>query len=247
MTPYLDELTTTYPLRMFCFPHAGGGAAVFRAWQLALSPLATVCPIHLPGRESRSGEARFVDLDALVEDLDRQLEVYLEEPHVFFGHSMGALVAYRLACRRRDRGLSLPRALLLSGYAAPHLPSALPASLGLDDAALAHLLTELGGLPAEILAWPQWLHQLLPVLRDDLAVCESYRDRGDPPLPCPIHVFGGDADPIVDELDLAEWNRYSTDIGGVRILSGDHFYLESSPAALFGELRELLRTYAQVV
>ncbi len=246
MTPYLDEFTETHPLRMFCFPHAGGGATAYRGWQRALSPLATVCPIHLPGRESRSGDARFVDIESLVHDLDMQLEDSLAVPHVFFGHSMGALVAYRLTCRRRERGRSLPRALLLSGYAAPHLQSALPASLGLDDAALAHLLTELGGLPAEILAWPQWLHQLLPVLRDDLAVCESYRDCGDPPLPCPIYVFGGDADPIVDELDLAEWSRYSTDFGGVRILGGDHFYLESSPAALMRELRALLRTYAHV-
>ncbi|MFE3056850.1 thioesterase II family protein [Nocardia sp. NPDC059239] len=245
MTRYLIRPGDEQGLRLFCFHHAGGGASLFHGWQRALHPHATVWPVLLPGRERRAGEARFTDIEALLAELDDQLDEFLTEPHLFFGHSMGALIAYRLACRRHRSGRTAPRALLLSGCAAPPLPMALSLTDTLDDAALIRLLTDLGGLPAELLEFPALLGDLLATTRDDLHLCASDPQAAEPPLPCPIHVFGGDADPLAGELDLAAWAGCTTDFHEVRILPGDHFYLTEHKELLFRHLRQLLRRYTR--
>lgn len=245
MSGYLDPVVAAEPesLRLFCFHHAGGGTSPYRGWQRALGPHIAVQPVLLPGRDRRGGEPRFSEIEPLLADLDAQLDAHLAAPHVFFGHSMGALIAYRLACRRRDRGAALPAALIVSGCAAPHLPWPLPPVEVLDDAALIRLLTDLGGLPAPMLEVPALLTAALPVIRDDLRICADARNDGCPPLPCPVHAFGGDADPLVDELDLTAWSEHTTTPGAVRILPGDHFSLLDDPAPLFDQLRPLLRHY----
>jgi surfactin synthase thioesterase subunit len=230
-------------LRMFCFHHAGGGASLYRGWQRAIGPHVAVCPVLLPGREARAAEPRFTDLDALVADLDAQLGDLLAAPHVCFGHSMGALIAYRLACHRRARGERLPRALLLSSYPAPHLAAPMPSVAGRDDDALIGLLTGTGGLAPELREWPGGMAELLAVARDDLRLCADHRDLGEAPLPCPIHVFGSDADALVGEQDLRAWERHAASPVEPQILSGDHFYLRDDPEPLLGHVRSLLRTY----
>lgn len=240
-TPYLDPPATDAPLRLFCFPHAGGAASVYRDWQRALTPHVSVWPVQLPGRGGRADDPRFVDLDALLDDLETELSEALSVPHAFFGHSMGALVAYGLARRRRAAGHPLPRALLLSAYSAPHLAAPVPPVAHLDDAGLARLLVEIGGLPEPVLGRPACLAQALPVVRDDLRLCAGHRDGGAPPLECPVHIYGAESDPLVGELDLRAWDRHTTDLREVRILPGGHFYLHDSPGELLGLLRSALR------
>ncbi|TJZ80132.1 thioesterase [Rhodococcus oryzae] len=246
LTPYLEDgVGSDTALRMFCFHHAGGESSMYRAWHRALGPHVTVVPVHLPGRGRRAEHERFVDLDLLLDDLEHHLAEHLSGPYVFFGHSMGALVAYRLARRRDAGGHRRPEALLLSAYAAPHLPAPLPPIDHLDDALLARFLTAIGGLPAEILGWPAWLEAALPVIRDDVRMCADHRDPGEAPLACPMHLFGADADPLVGELDLRAWSRHTTHPTDPQILEGDHFYLDESPDELFRLLRPLLRGYAR--
>ncbi|MFF0613817.1 thioesterase II family protein [Nocardia tengchongensis] len=229
-------------LRLFCFHHAGGGASMYRTWQRALGPHTAVRPVLLPGRERRRGEPRFQELGPLIADLDAQLDDHLTEPYVIFGHSMGALIAYLLAGRRHGRGATLPAALIVSGCSAPHLPSPLPSVDGLDDSGLLRLLTGLGGLPAPVLEIPALVSDMLPVIRDDLRVFAARR-ADQPRLPCPIHIFGGDADALVDELDLAAWQEHTTAHSEMHILPGDHFFLLDRPDELFNHLRPLLRSY----
>ena len=242
MTAYLDPPGGNQLPRLFCFHHAGGGASLFRNWQRALSPHASVWPVLLPGREHRMREPRFVSLDPLIEDLDRELGPYLTVPHLFFGHSMGALLAYRLACYRVARGDAGPRALFVSAYSAPHLPSPFPVTGDVDDDRLTQLLDGIGGLPDDLP--PQWRAELLAVFRDDMRVCASQSETGASPLTCPIHLFGADGDPLVDADDLGAWDRHTSGPTNVRILHGEHFYLRDSPADLLNELRPLLRGYA---
>ena len=244
---YLSAPPRPAALRMFCFHHAGGGASLYRGWQRAIGPHVAVCPVQLPGREGRAAEPRFTQLDALVADLDGELGDVLAQPHVLFGHSMGALVAYRLACHRRASGEPLARALLLSSYPAPHLPAPMPGVDERDGDALIALLTGIGGLAPELRDWPGGVNELLAVARDDLRLCAEHRHRGgEPPLPCPIHVFGADADALVSERDLRAWERHATSPVELRVLSGDHFYLRDDPAPLLALVRALLRRYLDV-
>jgi surfactin synthase thioesterase subunit len=228
---------------MFCFHHAGGGASLYRGWQRALGPHVSVCPVLLPGRERRAGEERFTDIDALIADMDAQLGELLAEPHVLFGHSMGALLAYRLACHRRANGESLPRALFLSAYSAPHLAAPMPDVEDRDNSTVTAVLAGIGGLSPALLEWPGGIEELLEVAVDDLDLCAGYRDSGEEPLPCPFHLFGADGDALVAEPDLRAWERHSSQPVELQILSGDHFYLRDDPEQLFAQLRPLLRRY----
>ena len=55
-------------LRLLCFPHAGGSAAIFRGWTDALPDL-DVCAVQLPGRAARHREQPLTSISAIVEAL----------------------------------------------------------------------------------------------------------------------------------------------------------------------------------
>lgn len=240
MSSYVDGAAAPAALRLFCFHHAGGGATLFRGWRRALGPHVAVVPVLLPGRERRADEPRFTDLAALVADLDAALAEQLAAPHAFFGHSMGALVAYRLACRRRATGAALPRALFVSAYPAPHLPAPLPPGDG-DARALGRLLSGVGGLPPEVLDLAHGQADLLAVVRDDLRLCADRPNGVEPALDCALHVFGGAADPLVTHDDLLGWQQHSTRTVDPMVLPGGHFYFRDDEEQLLRHLRPLLR------
>jgi surfactin synthase thioesterase subunit len=199
------------PVELVCFHHAGGGSASFHPLRRALAAIGvavTLTTVKLPGRESRYAEPR--------DDL-------LSRPHILLGHSMGAMLAYSAAQQRISRGLRAPEAVIIAANHAPHVCGpAYDLHLG-DDHELATELARYGGLPAEILSRPEWLELLMPIVRDDLRICQSYRPSGEPPLPCPLYVFGGRDDPLTPPDTLAAWTSHSTQPQPVRLFAGDHF------------------------
>jgi len=210
-------------VRLFCFHHAGGGTAMFSAWNRALGPRVDVVPVEIGNR------ARFTTLRQLVAQANEQLRSALDGPHVFFGHSFGALIAYRLACLRAAEGSRLPRALLLSSYAPPHLPAPIPDLGHLDNDQLAALLADLGGLPPELTEWPALRDKAVAAARIDLRLCMTDEETRTAALSCPMYVFGGSDDPLVSEADLGEWRSRTSGKFAVQILPGGHFYLNDGP------------------
>lgn len=224
-------------LRLFCLPHAGGGALPYRSWAARLAPAVEVVAIRLPGRETRFREPPYTRLGDVVSALLDHLGPALDRPYAVLGHSMGALIGYELAQACRRYGLRPPARLLVSGRAAPHVPDRRPP---VHDAPVARLVTrlhEMGGTPPAILADSAALASLLPLLRADFAVAETYRYRGAPPLDCPISVFGGDDDPYTTPADLLAWRRHSTADCKVRVMTGGHFFLHEPDARLVPDIR----------
>ncbi len=189
----------------------------------ALGATVALTTARLPGRESRRDEPRHVDADACVRALAGELDEVLDRPHVLLGHSMGALLAYSLAQQRISRGLRAPEAVIVVSYRAPHLPGPRYDLDLVDNHELAAELARYGGLPAEILSRPEWLELLMPTVRDDLRICQSYRLSGEPPLPCPLHIFGGHDDPLAPPDTMAAWSGYSAQPQPVRLFGGGHF------------------------
>jgi surfactin synthase thioesterase subunit len=169
-------------VELVCFHHAGGGSASFHPLRRTLAALGAdvaLTTVKLPGWESRRHEPRYVDADACVRALVDELEGLLNRPHLLLGHRMGALLAYSLALQRIWRGLCAPEVVIVAPYRASHLPGPLHDLLLVDDHELAAELASYGGAPAQIQSRPERLELLLPTVRDDLRICQSYRPSGE--------------------------------------------------------------------
>jgi medium-chain acyl-[acyl-carrier-protein] hydrolase len=225
-------------LRLFCFPYAGVGASAYRPWATALDPAIELCAVQPPGREERIGTPPFSRLDPLLDALAPAVQPLLDRPFVFFGHSLGALVGFELARRLRRLGAPEPRHLFVSGRRAPQLPIREEVLHTLPDAALKEELRRFNGTPDAALQHEELMALVLPVLRADLAIHETYVHRVEPPLGMPISAFGGEGDPEVPEANLAAWKEQTTKAFRLRLLPGDHFYLQAGRAPLLAAITE---------
>lgn len=212
-------------IRLFCFPHAGGAASSYFHWPAALDGI-DVLAVQPPGREGRLPEPPIADMPTLLERLVAAIEPHLDRPCMFFGHSMGSLVAFELARELRSRGLRTPERLYVSGRRSPTLPSREPPLHVLPDGELAaELNRRFGGLPAAILAEPELMALFLPVIRADLTVLERHEFRPDPVLDLPVTALGGEDDARAAEADLAAWRALTSSGFALRRFPGGHFYL----------------------
>jgi medium-chain acyl-[acyl-carrier-protein] hydrolase len=216
--------------RLFCFPYAGGGAPIYRNWSQSLPAEIEVCAAQLPGRGSRIKETPFSDLSEMVAVIAEAIVPYLDLPVAFFGHSMGAMIAFELARKLRETQNMQPAHLFISGRRAPQVPKDDPISHNLPEPELLKELQRLNGTPAEVLEHPELMQLMLPLLRADFSVVETYRYRPGAPLDCPVTVFGGLQDPEVSREHLEAWGEQTNAGFSLRMLPGDHFFLNTPSA-----------------
>jgi len=223
-------------LRLFCFPHAGGGAGAFRAWPSRLAPRVDVCPIQLPGRENRLRERAFTTITPLIEKLADVLQPYLDVPFALFGHSMGGLVSFELSRQLRRDHRPGPFHLLVACIRAPQRPKSPPISQLPDDAFLQAMSDRYGGMPTAVLRSAELLELYLPVLRADFTLLDNYTYVPAEPLACPISAFGGMQDRAFSQEDLAAWREQTRGTFKVRMLPGSHFLINEDPGLLLQAL-----------
>ena len=236
MPPQSSWVTITCPrpaarIRLFCLPFAGGGASRYRDWPRYFPDDVEVVPIQLPGRESRFCEPAIDSVDELADRLVDGIAGYLDLPFAIFGHSMGAFIGFELARRLRRLGLE-PAHFFASGCRAPHLPNRSADRHVLPDSEFVAVLRDLNGIPPDLLENAEFMDLLLPMIRSDFKLAETYRLRRQPPLRCPVSAFGGREDDEVADGDLEAWSHHTTGPFDVHLLSGDHFFVNSSRAEL---------------
>ena len=240
------QATTTARVRLFCFPYAGGAAHIFRQWQQSLPAAVELCAVQPPGRGSRMTEQPVINLSDLIAAAAPALGSYLELPFAFFGHSMGALIAFELARHLRRAGGEGPTHLFLSGCRAPQRACAI--TYNLPEPEFLAEIRRLNGTPPEVLEQPELLAFMLPLLRADFAVVQTYEYAEEPPLACPLTVFGGLQDEDVSVESLEAWREHTSAAFSLRMLPGDHFFLHSSQGPLLEvisrELRQLAVTHS---
>jgi medium-chain acyl-[acyl-carrier-protein] hydrolase len=236
--------------RLFCFPYAGGSANVFRSWQRYLTPEVSLSLAHLPGKGTRITEPSFTRLGSLISVLASEISGQLREPFAFWGHSMGALISFELARELRRRGQPSPFVLLISGRSAPHIPDNDLPAYNLPQEEFIAELRRLKGTPEELLTNPAMLDVFLPTIRADFELVETYQYKTEPPLACPIRVYGGLQDTTVPADHLKEWSNHTLAECRIRMFPGDHFFVHGCAGDVIHALRrdvsEVLQSVAHV-
>lgn len=234
-------------LRLFCFPYAGGNALIYRKWPEAFpaSSGVEVLPLQLPGRGNRLNEPAFARCEPLVETLAAALSPHFDRPFAFFGHSMGAMIAFELARLLQLRGHPGPQHLFASGSPAPHLRSDESPTYNLPDAEFIEELRRLKGTPTQVLENPELMQLMMPLLRADFALTQTYVYREGPKLNCPFTVFGGREDEEVRGEKISAWCELTSGGCSLKVLDGGHFFIHTAEEQLLQALKqELLRPHA---
>jgi medium-chain acyl-[acyl-carrier-protein] hydrolase len=227
-------------LRLFCFHFAGGDASLFRLWTTQLPPSIEVCPIELPGRATRRAEEPITRFPELLEKLAGMARPFLKQlPFAFFGHSFGGITAFELTRWLRRHGGPLPVRLFLSACPALHVRQRPAPSIShLSDEEFLEQIATRFGAPHEVLASDEVRDTVLPALRADLLVAESYRYVHEAPLDVPISSFGAWEDPEVSPAEAEAWRQQTTGDFRVRMFPGNHFFLAAERKRLHQALLE---------
>jgi len=215
-------------MRLFCFPYAGGSAAIYRMWADQLPKNLEICPVQLPGRGTRLNDRFFTRLMPMVEALAPALRSYCDRPFAFFGHSMGAAIAFELARHLRQQYHCEPEHLFVSGRNAPQVPDTDPFTYDLPEPEFIEEVRRLNGTPKEVLEHPELMQLMLPLLRADFSVIQTYVYVAGEPLNSSITAFGGLLDHEVTREGLDAWSSQTTGRFSLRMLPGDHFFLQTS-------------------
>jgi medium-chain acyl-[acyl-carrier-protein] hydrolase len=227
--------------RLFCLPYAGGSAGLYRNWHDWMAPEVEVVAVELPGRGIHQRAAPLDRMEAIVETLLVAMMPLLDLPFALFGHSLGGLIAFELSRALARGGHATPVQLFVSAVEAPHLPSR---GATLHDLPQSEFLAELRRFnmgAAQALKNEELAEILLPVLRADFRVAETYRHLGGPPLTHPITVFGGLHDAAIPPDALEAWQRHTRDRCLVRLLAGDHFFIHEYEHVMAASVARCLR------
>jgi medium-chain acyl-[acyl-carrier-protein] hydrolase len=225
-------------LRLFCFPYAGGAALIFRTWADALPIGVEVCPVQYPGRGARLREPPYTKMSLMVESLAEALLPFFDKPFAFFGHSMGATISFELTRVLSKRHGIEPVHLFVSGRTAPHMPDAEPPTYALPEPEFIEDLRRLNGTPKEVLENAELLQLMIPIIRADFELIQTYAYDPGPPVNCPITAFGGLQDVEVGRERLEGWREMTASSFVLRMLQGDHFFLHSAEPILLRSLSQ---------
>jgi medium-chain acyl-[acyl-carrier-protein] hydrolase len=231
-------------LRLFCFPHAGGGASVFSHWSSYVPAGVEVWPVQLPGRQNRLSEPPLAQISAVVQVLAPALQEVLDIPFAFFGHCMGAHLSFELTRRLRSEGAPLPQHLFVAARRAPQLPDPNAHCHHLSEPVFLKAVSNLNGLPGEFLENKELVRLMMPTLRADFKAVETYTYTDGEPLECAISAFGGTGDYSVTPNELIAWRNQTTATFRFHLFPGDHFFIHSHQASV---LKTISQEIGQIV
>jgi acyl transferase domain-containing protein/surfactin synthase thioesterase subunit len=250
-------------LRLFCFPFAGGGSAVYRTWAQRIDPTIEVVAIEPPGRLGRITETPIADMKEFVGQLVPEMEELLDRPFAFFGHCLGALTMYETARRLIHTTKVHPDHLFASGARPPDRITeqgrfeervmhdllrlakfriSLPAYAQPDDV-FAELIRHFNIQATEqLLDDPELRQLMLPVVRAEFQMATNYQFVREPPWEIPITCFAAKGDPYVSRQHALGWGRFTNSRLQVHIREGAHFAVVDDMAFIHDVINRELQT-----
>lgn len=230
-------------VRLFCLPHAGGTTSLFKAWVALLPPTVELLPVCLPGREGRLDEPFPKDITTLATQLADAMEPLLDRPWAVFGHSMGAVIAHEVALILDQRYDRRPEHLFVSAREAPQYHRGGSFHLLNDDEICAELV-RLGGTPPDLIQNPEIRAVVLPAIRNDYRMIETYTPRQDKLMDNPMTVLLGSKDSELTVNEAIGWREWTTGNFDLRVFPGGHFYLLDDPRSVVDTIMELMPAHA---
>jgi medium-chain acyl-[acyl-carrier-protein] hydrolase len=224
--------------RFFFFPFSGGTAQVFKPFAALLPPDAGCYSLELPGRGRRFCDEPYGSITEIVNEAISTISPLIGNlPYYFFGHSLGAMIAFELAREMRRKKIALPSHIFVSGARAPQVVRRERNCHDLGHDEFIKKIREMGGTPEEIFENKEMLEIILPVLRKDFKAFETYKYIDEDPLNTPITSIGGLSDKFVTENDISEWGHHTTGYFSSHMIEGDHFFILSK----YTELTEIMQ------
>lgn len=240
LTDYMQP--THNKLRLFAFPYSGAGTVIYHSWaQYFNQHEIDLIGIQLPGREKRFSEEAITNLPYLVEELLEIIHPLTDVPFAFFGHSMGGLVAFELSRSLRNNAALLPQHLFISGFRSPDMPNPNQELHQLNNIMLLKKVAEYGGTPIAILENSELMALLLPIIRADFKLFETYQYYEDTPLNCPITTFSGKMDSIVKPDYMKNWARQTSARLEHVTYEGKHFFINENKSSIINKIVSQLK------
>ena len=228
------SVVTQKTIQLFCFPYAGGASDFYKRWKKRYSN--TYCfeiePVEYPGRGEKSSEPFVTEFSEIVSKLADEIANRINGQFAFFGHSLGAILAYEVAKKIKLDKEMFPDVLFLSGCPAPdYLPDQISLKRLSDDEFIEKVV-QLGGIPQEIINEPELLRFFLPHLKNDFYLIDTYISLSTDLLTVPLVIFTGDKDPKVSIKQVMDWKGYTKSLFDYHIISGDHFFVKDESIIL---------------
>lgn len=125
------------------------------------------------------------------------------------------------------------------------MPSREPPVHNLPETEFIKALRQLNGTPKELLESDALMQLIIPALRADFAICETYTYRNRSILNCPITAFGGLQDRKLYRSEIKAWGLETDASFSMQMFPGDHFFLHTAEPLLLPMLSEELNRLAE--
>lgn len=227
-------------MNVFCFPFAGGSSTTFHAWLDYLHLDAELITVQMPARGSRLADEPCDNMNDLVESLFLNISPFISKPYLFFGHSMGSKVAFELARKLHQCELPLPVHFIASSCPAPFLPRSADPIHALPNAEFIDRLAQLNGTPERVLKSRELMSLLMPALRADFKILETYVGSQDILLPSTITLCGGAGDKSVAQSDILAWRCLFQQSGDLHMFDGGHFFINNNAELLVSKINHII-------
>lgn len=235
-------------IKLFCFPHAGGSAAIYNSWKNGLSEEIELKALELRGRGKRFGSPMYESFEEAVDDLYYTIEDEIEQgDYAMFGHSMGGILVYELLRKLRVENKRLPVHMFFSGSCPPHIKCSQNKKMHLlSDEQLLYEINKYGGVSEEVINCKELVDIMIPIIRADYKILENRMlTQEHKPFDIDITVMGGKDDQEVSEQELEEWSGYTTQSFRLLMYNGGHFFIESEKEKVLNVLSSTLAAHCK--